>query len=481
MKSKLVDKTMNQRIIIANEELFQESQIKSPCLPRGLLLFYTERSRGIWGEFGMKKAIIILILMVVMAGAGWGAAPTPLRDFSYQMNIQGKVTGATAGMYDFTFTLKRSVIGYVPGWADAGWTETIAGVNIGSDGLFNLILGQTTSIPLFNPMYDYAIEITFAGTPMGRQYLVGVPLASVARNLWGGVADAKSEYAAIPALKGTNTHDNGFGVYGSADSGFGIGGTGIVGVWGHSQDRPLGEGILGTSNQGRGVLGMISPEGKSGILGMTTDSSIPTQTNVGVIGLSKSGYGVYGKANSTDTIYSYGGYFSSDSFYGRGVYGVASGTRAHGVSGRATGTYGIGLYGEATASNGQGVFGRSTTTTGSAIYAENKGPDSAVTSKADDGIALHIGDGKIKISGMAAGKVYFPETVNSMWVDNVYITSDSIVLITKNSSIRAPMQNDEVYYVAGKTAGSGFTIARNTNPTGGTYSGLAEIGYLIIN
>ena len=350
----------------------------------------------------MKKMMLVFLAMVVMVGVGWAWDPglpdlpgpdhptltlPQVKDHSYMMNVQGMVknisdiSGSTVadGSYPFTFVLKRNQIGAddLPvNWVDAGWTETITSVDV-KNGIFNVALGKITALPLFNPKYSYALKITFRDDVMtAYQPLLSVPIAITARNLWGGGVVAKSTNAALPAIYGTNTA-----------GGYGVAASGGVGVWGHSQDRPNLSGVLGTSNMGWGVVGMVSPEGKSGVMGMTTDAAVPTDANTGVVGSSKGGNGVYGQTNVGDAwkagVY---GYNANTSTIAKGVMGYSSGGRGvYGLSGGA----GIGVMGE-TAGTLYGVYGNASGAgnSGTGVYGKTEstyGLDAGVYAYADKG------------------------------------------------------------------------------------------------
>jgi hypothetical protein len=182
---------------------------------------FLDSARNKSGQVGL---LIAAVMLVGMAGMGWGAEPTPLIDYSKIMNIQGRATYSPSrgggnlpdGYYDMTFKLQRSLIGALAIWADTGWTETKRVVV--TNGVFNEQLGEVSSnlLPIFDPQYDYRMQISFGGENMDTaQDIVGIPLAHTARNVRGGTVVGKTPDS--PDVTDTN-----FGVAGSSNGGSGV-------------------------------------------------------------------------------------------------------------------------------------------------------------------------------------------------------------------------------------------------------------------
>jgi len=137
---------------------------------------------------------VILVLGVILSGSSW-AVLAVLPDYAYQMNVQGRVTTADGTpvpddtVFPMRFTLKRKVIGTSGRvWGNDGWTETKDVTT--KDGIFNVIIGTTTPLPIFSARYSYRLAINFDGHDMSPwQDIVAVPLATTARNVRGGTGE----------------------------------------------------------------------------------------------------------------------------------------------------------------------------------------------------------------------------------------------------------------------------------------------------
>ncbi len=145
-------------------------------------------------------------------------------------------------------------------------------------------------------------------------------------------------------ISGINSSSSGVGVYGGNNSSgnYGFLGTGIYGAYGrHNSSGNSGSlGNSGSGVHGEGGAYGVSGTGDNGVYGFTYSSG------TGVLGESGSGYGVYGKHNSSSNY----GYLGSS---GYGVYGYSSNVGVYGKN-SSSGNYGY------LGSGGRGVSGYST-------------------------------------------------------------------------------------------------------------------------
>ncbi|MFA5113699.1 MAG: hypothetical protein WC529_05335 [Candidatus Margulisiibacteriota bacterium] len=319
----------------------------------------------------MKKVIMFGLLIAVLASAGW-AVPT-------QINLQGRLvdknTGSPiTGERSITFNLYTTLTG-----GTAVWTETQSNVVFNDNGIFNVLLGSKTALNVEFTTDYYYVGIAVAGdaemTP--RQRLVSVPYAYTAKNLEGGVVNARAASDTVTVIKGTNAV---FVVGGTEYLGTGVRGTGKIGVSGFgsvaggSFESTTGSGVMGFSATNTG--------GNAGVLGVNTVSG-----GWGVYGLSNYGYGVGGNGTSLGVWgTSAGSATESSPWSGAGVYGsstrvtVTSGTippaGVYGTSLKGPGVAGvsltnIGVYGKSVVAGGSfestagvGVYGKGTTAGG---------------------------------------------------------------------------------------------------------------------
>lgn len=168
-----------------------------------------------------------------------------------------------------------------------------------------------------------------------------------------------------------------YGIYGQANSTYGMGVYGYAGAdTGYTYgvngevDSPDGRGVRGsnsaTSGNAIGVSGTTASTAGYGVYGLAGASN---GANYGVYGRSDSteGYGVYGQGGS-GTGTTYGIYGRSSADQGHGVHGYASDVTGNttGVYGEAVSTVGTGVYGLAstTYGAGYGVYGRSVSANG---------------------------------------------------------------------------------------------------------------------
>ena len=274
------------------------------------------------------------------------------RAFAWVVGVGGAafVAGTLAGMEPAGATASGA-------WSLTGNAGTTPGTNfIGTTDAQSVVMKTNATERL---------RLTSAG-PIGVN--LTAPTAQLHANSTTGSALRGDTSAAKGAgVRGVNTSGQpigkgvagsvtnvGYGVYGSAGSGFGVygiaansngagvggdGASGGLGVIGTVPDS--GDGVRGTAGIGNGVSG-IAANG-NGVLGTAT-----TGTGVGVRGVGPSGgHGVFGSVPNSG----YGVYGVAS--VGEGVRGVAS--SGDGVHGEAT--TGSGVYGKATAANGTGVVG----------------------------------------------------------------------------------------------------------------------------
>ena len=154
-----------------------------------------------------------------------------------------------------------------------------------------------------------------------------------------------SATTAEAGVLGTNTAQDGRGVYGECKNG--------TGVWGWSQSKT---GVIGTSVEFEGIRGVSSAGGHGGIVGVNDNDNLNGQNPAGpgVYGISK-GAGVFGESETW-----------------HGVYGQTEGGKGNignaGVAGFAK--VGIGVLGSS--NNGAGVVGQSKQPNFPAVHGENQ-------------------------------------------------------------------------------------------------------------
>jgi hypothetical protein len=206
----------------------------------------------------------------------------------------------------------------------------------------------------------------------------------------------KSNNPAIPAVKGEDTGEGGFGVSGVSKSGHGVHGESKTsrGVVGTSTDF---HGVFGKSIKNVGVAG--ESDSMAGVLGVCTNDlgegvgvrgEHRGKGGFGVHGVSDSGHGVHG-----DSIGSRGVVGTSQTFlgvYGTSVSGVGvagdsdSGKGVNGQSKTGDGVFGTGRRGVVGVSNtGDGVIGTSEAGTGVRAISKNA---QGVTAFSDNDVGL---------------------------------------------------------------------------------------------
>ena len=240
-----------------------------------------------------------------------------------------------------------------------GQTESTAGYGVG--GIVDASSGSTAGVyGQTNSPTGYGVE-GLDGAPSGNGVGVyGTASSSSGYGVEGAVIAANG--AGVYAANNSST-GNAFGLFAMSASanGLGVEGTAPIGVYGVDS---LGDdiGVLGQTNSGAGVQGQAAAGGYA------------------VVGLSNTGWGVYGQTQSPTNDGVLGENFAT-SGNAPGVYGTSASTAGYGVYGAgaygvygadttATGT-GNGVYG--TSPNGFGVYGNSTDGTGVYGYSSGTG------------------------------------------------------------------------------------------------------------
>jgi hypothetical protein len=179
-----------------------------------------------------------------------------------------------------------------------------------------------------NTTYSAGTGLSLSGTQFSVNFAGSGSASTAARtdhNHWGQSWSGSGDGLTLESTSGATA------LYGRSSTGYGVQGSGLIGVNGES-----------SSEGGRGVIGIVQPwSGRGGILkrvgvygdtysgigvaGITTDDT-------GVFGSSVNGTGVYGEAFATDGI-------------NQGVLGISYSTSGRGVTGNATAesgtTYGV--------------------------------------------------------------------------------------------------------------------------------------------
>lgn len=166
------------------------------------------------------------------------------------------------------------------------------------------------------------------------------------------VINGASDQALVTVTNTGAPTGGGAGVSGNAPQGFGVQGSGLVGVNG-----------MGGAN-GTGVSGNSSGGG-NGVVGQSVSGR-------GVVGTSNSGYGVYGETQGSAGKGVMGVNKNGDGVYGNGgevgVYGEGTGPTSNGVFGKGAN----GVYGFSIAPNGAGVYALGSKY---GVFAQSSDPD----------------------------------------------------------------------------------------------------------
>lgn len=476
-------------------------------------------------------AILVVGLVVGVAGASWGVPK--------MINVQGRLMEGDSPVAEETsvaFEIYTRLTG-----GSALWSSRPFDVTPDSNGVFNVLVNGSAAntfegeFPEFlsDTYYLRVIMMPAPGTeiPLSpRQRLVAVPMAITARNLSGGIVKATTEEG--DAVKGS------FGAFGFS-LGAPVQSVGILGksdgtaVWGQStrdgevaikgenKYTTLGIGAsydtyYGTGVEGLGDIGVHgagdtvggSFEGETAVIGRKTGRASQWGLLGGhrisniIPGIAIANVGTAGAYGQIDTNnYGYLGY------EGRlgGMLGFFGDIRKAGVYGYSYTDKGV--WGES--QSGTGVNAKSSGTATSAIYCENLGPNAAsdadtggrASNSNDDGYALHIGTGKIKIDtrdivtpgypgqplgvriNRAAGRVRLNATKTRVCVYNRYVRSDSMVFVTiSGDAYPSGRPADGIPagihpYVMNQTDGR-FWIWLSRNPSG---TQEFEVSFLVIN
>lgn len=180
------------------------------------------------------------------------ASPSAVNDYiSPAMSYQGRLVengvpvDSTRSM---TFHLYTVESGSAPIYGlDPMWSEGPKDVEV-VNGLFNVVIGDTTELPRNYFGQDLWLEIEVGGTTLPRQKLYGAPYAfslipgaRVTGNLGGG------------AVLLVENDGNGTGFWGRSDGGIGVKGESLgsrAGVYGTSYDGP---GVEGSGDDGPAI------------------------------------------------------------------------------------------------------------------------------------------------------------------------------------------------------------------------------------
>ncbi len=321
-------------------------------------------------------SVFVVVLLLVLAGSmGLSRAQGPEQEdqvgtegamsvaayISPMISYQGVLSEngvPVSGTRSMTFLLYDTETGGTPIWEEGPKSVDV------SNGLFNVILGDTTALDVNDFDQDLWLEVEVEGTALPRQRLMGAPYAF---SLVPGadVTGLKDDGGSILYVR---NEGSGSGVYGSSASG--------VGVYGFSASTTDGDAaVYGQSNADSGyVSGVYGETSSANGSGVTGEATTTTGNVFGVRGLTTSsqGTGVYGWAGSYNGTggYPYGvrGYSQS----GHGVYGSTNGdwNWISGVYGLATKDHANGVTGW-NSGGGVGVYAWSTS--GTAIVAKGGG------------------------------------------------------------------------------------------------------------
>jgi len=272
--------------------------------------------------------LMALGLMVLLSACGTSA-------LNSQMSYQGRLTDAAGnpitGNRDMIFRLYTSNSGGTPIWEEA---HTGASRVTVSNGLFNVVLGGLTPLPVSEFHQPLFLEIVVAGETLSpRQDLLGAPYAF---SLAPGAAI--KGYIAVDATTGyTSTLNVANFSTGQAIAAQSLSGSAIIGA-----ASAAGDGVYGYSVSGDGVHGKADAAGKSGVYGYSangfgvtgrSDNNHAVQgisgshQHAGVYGMSVKGTGVWGE--HTDPSFTSPGVYGKNTGSGVGVYGRS--VNDHGV------------------------------------------------------------------------------------------------------------------------------------------------------
>jgi hypothetical protein len=132
----------------------------------------------------IKKIMMSLILVALVAGVGWSDVPA-------MINFQGKLTSSAGTPLTGSQNLSFQVFDVVSGGSSL-WTGGVS-VTPDNNGIFNVILGKDTSNNqgtfsslLFDKPYWVQITLNSNALLIPRQPLTATPYAMTAKNVYGG-------------------------------------------------------------------------------------------------------------------------------------------------------------------------------------------------------------------------------------------------------------------------------------------------------
>ncbi len=369
--------------------------------------------------------VSLVALVVMCSGAAMAAIPP-------YISFQGRLTDTSVSpptpetsATNVTFGIYPSLTATLPSW------EGTATITPDSDGIFNVILGLDTTTTVgdlntlsFNGPLWVEVKVGTATTG-SRQRLTTVPYAF--RSKWTDnvpdpivPADATQDISGSLAVAGgilsgpivsLSTGNAIWGLSSATGAGnWAVGGAAsgeAAGVAGFNGDLTNGgPGVRGESWTGKGVYGYARGAGQAGVEGKSDAS-----------------YGVKGNGSLG------GGYFDSTSGYGVRAFS----SNSYGVY--ANSGNGTGVYGQST--NSRGVEGISGSSSSAGVYAGNTstGPGLEVSGwiKVNPTNSGIFTSSTIPITVNAVvGKVKSPYAAAANWytVNNSYVTSNSIILVT---------------------------------------------------
>jgi len=145
----------------------------------------------------MRRKVLVVLLSVVLVAAIYAQVP---REISFQGKLAGVISPVGLEFKIFDDATAGTEL----------WNEVHVGVSLDGDGLFSVILGQTTPIDL-DFSSEYWIEVLVAGSPLPNRYKLTADAyafraiyADTADYLSGGVEDSDwhtsaSDMYAIPS------------------------------------------------------------------------------------------------------------------------------------------------------------------------------------------------------------------------------------------------------------------------------------------
>ena len=291
-----------------------------------------------------SKALFIgIAAMFVFAGVAMGSVP-------HQMNYQGYLTDAHGNAITATLQMKFSIWAAATGGIMPLWSERQPEVPV-TNGLFNVILGELTSIP----------DHVFTGPPRWLQTEIQTKTGSEVLSPRRKIVSLAYAFRAEEADTADYARDAGITIEGGLTLPFTGSGDSVGPVFKITNTRtstifpvwqpgmPVPDPTCGGLFSHGGPMG-IGVYGKGKASGVKGGSD----TGTGVSGTTKTGTGVKGSASGTGDVTNYGGYFVAQGDSGRGVYGEASGegegyVENYGGYFVAKGAGGRGVYGYASA------------------------------------------------------------------------------------------------------------------------------------